>query len=219
MRMGRLYWIAWGLYLALALSGALWIGLAQGQVPLALFVDPATCWLDIGAGLGAGLFMIALWGMARHAFPAARQLEIHLAELLGTVDGAEIVGLAVLSGFAEELFFRGAVQSAWGWLPATTLFTLLHTGREPAFRMWTLFAAVAGLLLAGLMVWRGNLLAPIIAHALVNAVNLRRLAAVAATASEQKPGSDPTEAGDDREKLGRAEFLQIRSARHLVAAS
>ena len=36
-------------------------------------------------------------------------------------------------------------------------------------------AAVAGLVLAALMEWRGNLLAPIVTHAVVNGVGLWRL--------------------------------------------
>jgi uncharacterized protein len=82
----------------------------------------------------------------------------------------------VLSGFAEELFFRGAVQGAIGWLPATLAFALLHTGPGRAFRLWTLFALLAGLLFGALMELRGNLLGPVVAHFLVNAVNLWRLA-------------------------------------------
>lgn len=96
----------------------------------------------------------------------------------------EIVALALLSGFAEELFFRGAVQGAWGWFPATVLFTLLHTGPGSTYKAWTAFAGVAGLALAGLMLWRGNLLAPILAHVVVNAVNLNQLAG--------EPGTKPS---------------------------
>jgi hypothetical protein len=125
--------------------------------------------------VGAAGLLLAVWEVGRRVFPTARQLEERMAELLGPIDPSEVVGLALLSGFAEELFFRGAVQGSWGWLPATVLFALLHTGPGPVFRLWTLFAAVAGLVLAGLMIWRGNLLAPVLAHGLLNGVNLARL--------------------------------------------
>lgn len=125
--------------------------------------------------MGAAGLLLALWEAGRRIFPTARELEQRLAELLGPIDLSEVVGLALLSGFAEELFFRGAVQGSWGWLPATVLFALLHTGPGPAFRLWTLFAAVAGMVLAGLMIWRGNLLAPVVAHGLLNGINLARL--------------------------------------------
>ncbi len=153
----------------------LWIGAREGAIPLTLFVRPAAWWLDLGLGLGAGGVLIGAWRLMRRVSAHARELERRLGGLLGPLQPAEIVGLALLSGFAEELFFRGAMQASWGWLPATVLFALVHTGPGPAYRMWTLFAGVAGLVLAGLMLWRESLLAPVVAHALVNGVNLGRL--------------------------------------------
>lgn len=147
----------------------------RGPIPLSLFVAPTGWWIDLGLGAGAGLALVGVWRLTHRFFPAARDLEGHLARLLGPVRPSELVALALLSGFAEELFFRGAVQSSAGFLPASAFFALLHTGPGKAFRFWTLFAAVAGLALGGLMVWRGNLLAPITAHFLVNAINLRGL--------------------------------------------
>ena len=147
------------------------------MIGLELFVDPERWWLDLAAGAGAGLLLIAIWRLAVRGLPLARQLEDRLGALLGALTPAEVIALAVLSGFAEELFFRGAVQGSWGFAMATVLFALLHTGPSPAFRLWTLFALIAGALFGGLMVWRGNLLAPVTAHFVVNAVNLQRVAA------------------------------------------
>jgi uncharacterized protein len=173
---GRLYRLAWVLYLAMALGGALWIGLRRGVIPLSLFFDGRTWWLDLLLGAGAALLLLGAWTGGERAMPLARELDRQLKAALGPLQPADAVGLAVLSGFAEELFFRGAVQGAFGWLPATLAFAVLHSGPGKAFRLWTLFAAVAGLVFAGLMVWRGNLLAPMVGHFLVNAVNLVRVA-------------------------------------------
>ncbi|HEX9943768.1 MAG TPA: type II CAAX endopeptidase family protein [Thermoanaerobaculia bacterium] len=173
---GRLYRFAWGLYLFLALAGVLWIGVQRGRIPLSLFVDSRRWWLDLGLGLGAGLLLLALWWVAERMFPLARELEARLAGLLGAITISEAVALALLSGFAEELFFRGALQGSLGWAAATILFSLLHSGPGRAFRLWTLFALLAGAILGGIMAWRGNLLGPVVGHCLVNAVNLRRLA-------------------------------------------
>lgn len=162
--------------MALALTASLWIGLRQGVIPLSLFVNPESWWVDLGAGLAAGALLLASWWGAERLFPLARELGDKLAAVLGLISAMDAIALALLSGFAEELFFRGAVQTAWGWTAATVLFALLHSGPGPAFRFWTLFALVAGALLGGLMAWRGNLLGPIAGHVLVNAVNLRRLA-------------------------------------------
>jgi membrane protease YdiL (CAAX protease family) len=172
-----------------AIAGALWIGWQQGEIQPALFLNPETWWLDVALGVATGGLLVAFWRVVRQRLASARELERQLAELLGPLGRHEIVGLALLSGFAEELFFRGAVQGSWGWLPATVLFTLLHTGPGRTYRAWTAFAGVAGLALAGLMLWRGNLLAPVVAHVVVNAVNLDRLVAEPERESSRLTGS------------------------------
>lgn len=175
----RFYRLAWGFYLALAVAGALWIGVRSGQVPLALFLDlraDLRAWpLDLAVGAAAGLLLVVLWRLGRRAFATARELEEQLAQLLGPVGPGDAAALALLSGFAEELFFRGAVQGAWGWLAASLLFAVVHTGPGKTLRLWSLFAAVAGALFGALMLWRGNLLAPVTAHFLVNCINLQAL--------------------------------------------
>lgn len=172
---GKLYRFAWSFYLGLALAGIVWIGVARRIIPLALFVDRERWWLDLTIGAGAGLLLLGLWSGAGKLSPLARDLEDRLARLLGPLSFADAMGLALLSGFAEELFFRGAVQGSVGWIVATALFGLLHSGPGKAFRLWTLFACLAGAAFGLLMQWRGNLLAPMTGHFLVNAVNLYRL--------------------------------------------
>ena len=193
---GRLYRFAWGLYLVLALAGLLWIGLRRGVIPLSLFVDRRGRWIDLGAGLAAGLLLLGAWWGAERTFPLARELEARLGEALGPITPAEAVALALLSGFAEELFFRGALQGTLGWVAATILFGLLHSGPGKAFRLWTLFALLAGGVLGLLMEWRGNLLGPVAGHFLVNAVNLRRLASRAGDSARLAAG----EAQNEKEK-------------------
>ena len=57
---------------------------------------------------------------------------------------------------------------------ATALFALLHSGRDRELRLWTLAALLIGALLGGLVWWRGTLLAAIVAHVTINAVQLLR---------------------------------------------
>ncbi|MDH3743894.1 MAG: CPBP family intramembrane metalloprotease [Acidobacteriota bacterium] len=173
-RPADLYRFSWFFYLFLAIAGAIWLGLEGGRIPPALFWDTETWWRDLGLGLAGAVLLLGLWGLARRLLPSARLLETRLAEILGPVSATEALALAFLSGTAEELFFRGAVQSVWGPLPAAALFALLHAGPGKEFRLWTLFAAVAGLVLGGLVLWSGNLLAAMVTHFLVNAVGLVR---------------------------------------------
>ena len=118
--------------------------------------------------------LLLTWWIAR-LIPLARELEATLRERLGPLTVGEAYGLALLSGVAEEVFFRGALQPAWGFLPATVIFAVLHSGRGRAMALWTSSALAAGAVLGALMLWRGTLFAPILCHALVNAVQLRRL--------------------------------------------
>ena len=193
MEPGRLYRFAWGLYLFLALAGAIWIGFQKGVIPLSLFLDTRRWWLDLGLGFGAGLLLLGLWASAERIFPLARDLEARLAQALGPLSGSEAFALALLSGFAEELFFRGAVQGTLGLVAATLLFGLLHSGPGKELRLWTLFALLAGGILGLLMQWRGNLLGPVAGHFLVNAVNLRRLASRAGDSAKLAAGEAQNE--------------------------
>ncbi len=147
--------------------------------------------LDVALGVAAGGVLLGVWEVGRRAHPSARRLEDRLTELIGPVDVSEVLALALLSGFAEELFFRGAVQAAWGWVVATVLFALAHPGPDRGYGLWTLFVGLAGLALAGLVEWRGNLLAAMVAHTLINAVNLSRMARRAAGKMAEAPPSAP----------------------------
>jgi membrane protease YdiL (CAAX protease family) len=172
----RLYSLAWFFYLLLAATAVVWIGSRRNAtIGGTLFVDPSRWWLDVPVGVGVGLLLVALWEAVGRRFRAARRFEQLLRDVLGSIDASQAIGLALLSGFAEELFFRGAVQQAWGFWIASALFAALHTGRERGLWVWTVFAALAGLLFGGLVLYTGNLLAPMIAHFVVNAVNLSRL--------------------------------------------
>ena len=178
------YQIAWWFYLILAIAGVIWIGASQGSIPLALFIDKADWWFDIGLGVMAGLSLVALWNTGRQFVPALRDLEEVLARQIGPLSSSEALALALISGFAEELFFRGAMQTSWGWGWATLIFTLMHFGPGRVFRWWTLFAFIAALVFGGLTLHRGTLLAAIVAHIVVNSINLRRLGA------QMGPGDD-----------------------------
>jgi len=172
----RVYALAWAFYMALAVAGVVWLGLREGFLGTDLFFDPSRWWVDVGLGLLAAAALVGVWAGAARWVPPVRTLEQRLRATIGDLSTADAVGIAVLSGFAEELFFRGAVQASLGWPLATLLFALLHTGRERVFWLWTGFAAGAGLVFAALTLWTGNLAAAIVAHVVVNAVNLPRIA-------------------------------------------
>ena len=83
------------------------------------------------------------------------------------------VGLESFLG--EEVFFRGLLQGWIGIWWSSLLFALLHIGPDKRFVSWPILAFVASLVLAGLFEYSGGVLAPAVAHALVNFVNLRHI--------------------------------------------
>lgn len=176
LRPGQLFRLAWYFYLALAVAGVVWLGLAGG-LRLAVFLDPDPRRLAVDLALGAGCAAVLAggWRALRVFVASMRRLEEVIVRWFGPLDGAEIFVLALISGFSEELFFRGALQSSLGWIWATLIFTLLHSGPGRVFRIWTAFALVAGLAFAALTSYRGNILAATVAHVLVNWINLRIL--------------------------------------------
>lgn len=172
-----IYSRAWALYLLLALAAAVWMSARGDSVPEALLAQPPSPrhWLrDVGLGVVCGAAALLAWSGLRR-LPWGAQLEARLRQLLSTVTRSEALALAVLSGFAEELFFRGAVQPAAGlWLTAA-IFGLVHLGPGKSGLLWACWAAALGVVLGALAEWTGALVAPILAHATINAVGLWRM--------------------------------------------
>jgi membrane protease YdiL (CAAX protease family) len=127
---------------------------------------------DIGLGLVVGAAIVVV----SHAFTRTTKwgdaLARSMAEALGPISIPDAILLAFASGLAEEMFFRGALQPRVGWVAASLLFGIIHFVPRREFFPWTIFAILTGFLLGGLFTATGNLVAPIVAHFFINAVNL-----------------------------------------------
>jgi membrane protease YdiL (CAAX protease family) len=130
---------------------------------------------DVAVGLLAGAIVVLLSREFTRRTRSGEALARAFGEVLGRLSVFECLVLAALSAVAEEAFFRGALQPLLGWLATSLVFGLVHFVPRREFLPWTGFALLAGLLLGGLFEATGNLVAPVIAHATVNAVNLRFL--------------------------------------------
>lgn len=88
-----------------------------------------------------------------------------LRQVLGSsvqsLTAIDIVLLSAVAGFAEELFFRGLLQSHLGVIGAAIVFGLLHALTPTYFVM----ATVIGLYFGYLYEATGNLLIPMVSHA------------------------------------------------------
>lgn len=125
-------------------------------------------------GAGAGVLVVIVTTLATEAFGWARDLEREFREILGPFDFDEIVFLALASGIAEEILFRGVIQESWGLVPTSLVFGLLHVGPNARYLPWTLYAIGAGFLL-GVLYERGGLVPVILTHVIVNFISLMRI--------------------------------------------
>lgn len=191
-RLVRLAGFFYGVMAALAL---LWRGpLAAGPVFFASAETAAAGvrWgVDIAAGLASAAGVIVLSRELTRRTRFGEVLARSLALAIGPLTRPQIAWLALLSGCAEELLFRGALQPHLGLVATSLVFGLAHFVPRRELAPWAVFSVAAGLLLGGLFDWTGNLLAPIVAHAGINVVNLDRLVAEYAPRQHAPFGEDP----------------------------
>jgi len=165
-------------YLGLAAAALGW-GSLRGQPNVWHLTgrEPATITGIIG-GLAVGLLIVFASRMALYRFEWARSLHRELRHLLFPLTEVEIVVLAVASSLGEEMFFRGAMLPAIGLFGSSAVFALLHIGPKARHLPWTVSSFAIGLLFGAMFKWTGDLTGPVLAHFLVNFLNLRYVAQV-----------------------------------------
>ena len=143
----------------------------------------------VGAGLGAA--NIAMLQRPRGIWKAMRMAidEVLIPTFVG-LSRSQIVGLSVAAGIGEELFFRGFLQPVAGLLAASLAFGAAHVAgaRMVAFGVW---AAGMGLVLGGLVVATGGIVAAIVAHACYDVMAFNYLT----TAGRRQAGTAATPGG------------------------
>ncbi len=163
----------YGAMLAIALA---WSALVDDALP---YTGPAAAgagvdWLrDPAAGVAAAALAILVSQWLTRRTPWGERMGRFLGRVLGRLDWRRCLLLAVLSGVAEETLFRGMIQPRVGLVAASLLFGLAHFVPRRELLPWTLMSVAAGFLLGWLFDATGNLVAPVVAHAGINAVNLR----------------------------------------------
>jgi membrane protease YdiL (CAAX protease family) len=170
----RLALVFYGAMLALTVGIAWWTGASI------VFASEPARERGIAAAdlLVGGLAAAALVALSRGVTRTTRWGDLlgrSLAELIGRRSAADCVVLGLASGVAEEALFRGLLQPWLGYVGASLVFGLAHFVPRRELWPWTGFAVVAGLVLGALFALTGNLVAPVVAHFCINAVNLRWL--------------------------------------------
>ncbi|MFH0946699.1 MAG: CPBP family intramembrane glutamic endopeptidase [Planctomycetota bacterium] len=162
------------LYLLLAAGSLTWIHFREPD-PLALLLAsrcPAGVALLLGGLTGVAVVLASDFWLER--FDWTDRLQRQVEEILRPMTVPRAAQLALFSGISEELLFRGALLPILGLWLSSLVFGLLHCG--PRLGGWTLFAVLAGLLLGGLFLLTGGVLAPVCAHVLINGIQLVRMA-------------------------------------------
>jgi membrane protease YdiL (CAAX protease family) len=165
-------------YAPLAAGALAWARLGQDR--RAWVYEPA--WLDaspevrlamsLGLGLALATVVIGTTPALIRRAAWARALHEEMSPIIESLSSIQIHVLALTSGVAEELFFRGAMQPVLGLLLTSAIFGAVHTGPKRVFLAWSVWAFVMGLLFGVIFEATGSLWGPVLAHVLINDRNL-----------------------------------------------
>ena len=128
----------------------------------------------IGLVLGGLVAFSTRIFVARYAW--ARNLHQELRPVARDLSSLGILAVAAFSALGEELWFRGLLQPWIGlWLQALA-FGVVHSQlRGPSRWAWVIWAMIMGLSFGATFALTGSLAGPIVAHALINCLNLAYL--------------------------------------------
>ncbi len=164
---------------ALLLLATLWCWL--GNIPLAPVLVPHGKDFAIGAAVGLALVIASTFILfishlleklidkkGSGPFLSMKKIAVEeLAPLFCELTVVDIILIALMSGFCEEVFFRGALQLDFNLWVAAGVFGMFHM---PTFRYLTygVWAMAAGVMFGLVMENTHSLWAPITGHALNN---------------------------------------------------
>ncbi|GAK48842.1 hypothetical protein U14_00053 [Candidatus Moduliflexus flocculans] len=165
------------LKLAVAVEGGLlavaliWASFQRLPLRAALTLTP----IDLLAGMLAGVGLLAAnYAMITHGsrycafFRRIKTLlDSDVIPLFRHLDLTTSLVISLLSGFAEELFFRGVLQANVGLWLASAIFGAAHIWKKEAI-VYGVYASIIGVAFGGCYQWRGNLWMPILVHIVNN---------------------------------------------------
>ena len=158
-----------GTMLGAAVAGAAWarVPLATGSVPAGIL------WGLVAAGtLGWVNLALLRWQSNRWPGNALRYIcGTIVRPLFAQARVWQILLVSALAGAAEELLFRGLLQPLVGLAAASVIFGAVHVGGR-AFIGYGAWAACIGAFFGWLMIATGGLVAPVVAHAVYDALAL-----------------------------------------------
>ncbi len=127
----------------------------------------------------------------RGTFRWARELDQEFRIILAPLTFGGALVMAVASGIAEETFFRGVMQPAFGLWVTSLAFGLLHYPMNRRLIPWTVMAIAMGFVFGLVYHTTGSLFAVALAHGLINFVELADIAAAGPAANQERGGTGP----------------------------
>ena len=171
-------------YAAMAVAGASLSAWINGGNPWfhrpgwGPFIEPSSAGaqgLGIAIGLLVGLLIVASSRFFVRRFSWGRRLHEDLRSVTHGCSSAALIWMAVLSAVSEELVFRSWLGVWLGLTPQAIIFSLLHQVSGPSRWIWVAWTLVVGLAFGWMFQTTGSLTASVIAHFVVNAMNLHFL--------------------------------------------
>ena len=157
---------------AMLVVAVLWARLAGIPLPPGPWQTGVAAGLASAVGLGALNLALLHWRGNRWPGDALRFIcRVVVYPLFEHVRVWHILLVSVMAGLAEELLFRGVLQPIIGLPAASIIFGAVHIGGR-GFLGYGIWAACIGAFFGWLMNVTGGLLAPVVAHAVYDALAL-----------------------------------------------
>jgi len=153
----RLEWLLSAALVALSIA---WAALRDLPLPVQLLPTPGL----VLAGVVAGAALWATIPLLLRSAPMRRVWNGVLLPFAASLGPRDVVVVAVLSGFTEELFFRGVLLPEVGIVLSSLCFGALHA----LCATYLVWATVVGAGFSALALGGGSLVPPIVAHATYN---------------------------------------------------
>ena len=159
-------------YTVLGAAGIAWAFFARGERLLRVSLDREYLEYEIVL-LSAALVLHTLFDIVGpKKVPAISRFWNTMHSTLGPLHISSVLLLALVSAYGEELFFRGAMQPAIGYIGTTLLFALSHFPPQKNMIIWPFYALVMGAALGLLRILGGDIYSAVLLHFLANATSL-----------------------------------------------
>lgn len=169
---------------ALLLAATAWIFIDRVNLAPAFHLNRKILMLGLNAGLLVTLVNVLLWLASikfRHSSTFFRSwfdlIHKETMPLLGSLNLFQRVFLSLCAGVSEEVFFRGVMEAEAGPFFTNLAFGFAHLPKL-YYLSYALWAMSVGYVMSYLKAQTGGLLAPIIAHTLIDIISLCILAGI-----------------------------------------